>query len=321
MSDRSADIAAVLQGSPWEDWRPRAITGDASARRYLRLMSGEESVIMMDAPPDICTDTARFVEIAQLLAQGGFAAPNVLKSDLARGVLILSDLGATDFAAHLRTHPDEETAIYTAATDLLIAVRDIAPPSHLVRLTPDIGAEMIDVLSPAYVDADISALQFVLKDALDRYAPTPDTLALRDFHAENLIWRPDRTGHARVGLLDFQDAFVAPAGYDLASLLRDARRDVSPATSEKMISRYAVDTDLGKLRLQIATLGVQRNLRILGIFARLAQAGKPRYLHFMDRVWSHIRTDLAAPELADLRAAVKATLPAPTPTYLVGLHP
>ncbi len=323
MSDRAADIAAVLQDTPWQDWRAHAITGDASARRYLRLTSDGASVIVMDAPADICTDTGRFVDIAQLLTQVGLAAPDVLKTDLSRGVLILSDLGPTDFAAHLRDHPEDEAVLYTAATDLLVAIRGIAPPSHLARLTPKVGAEMIGVLAPAYVDADITELQSALHGALDRYAPIPDTLALRDFHAENLIWRPDRTGHARVGLLDFQDAFVAPAGYDLASLLRDARRDVSAQTSEAMIHRFVSAFDAGEagLRLQIATLGVQRNLRILGIFAALAQAGKPRYLRFMDRVWTHIQTDLATPALADLRAAVTVTLPPPTPDHLQRLRP
>jgi aminoglycoside/choline kinase family phosphotransferase len=151
--------------------------------------------------------------------------------------------------------------------------------------------------------------------ALSACAPVADRLALRDFHAENLIWRPALAGAARVGLLDFQDAFIAPAGYDLVSLLRDARRDVDPKLVQDMIARFTAGTDVGPdFPAQFACLGAQRNLRILGVFARLAkQAGKTRYLTLIPRVWRNLMLDLAHPALADLRAVVHDLLPPPQP--------
>ena len=206
--------------------------------------------------------------------------------------------------------------------EILVKLEQAAPPAGLTRLTPTVGAEMIGILSHHYRTADLSRLQNCLQAALADILPEPETFALRDFHAENLIWRASETGIDRVGLLDFQDAFVAPAGYDLASLLRDARREVSPETVAATIGYYADQTGraLTRVQTEISTLAVQRNLRILGVFAKLACVdGKARYLQFMPRVWQHIMTDLARDALAPLRAAVLETLPAPTPEYLEGL--
>ena len=322
MSDRDRVINAVLGNTPWADWQRQPVAGDASARRYFRLKSGDQSVIVMDAPPETCSDTAQFIDVAETLCDAGLSAPQVLHSDLQRGVLVLSDLGTADFASHLRRHPKAEFTLYAAATDLLADVSKIRIDSNLTHLTPDYGAEMVGVLTPFYTDQEVSQLQQEIRRALDTFAPTPDTLALRDFHAENLIWRPDRHGRDQVGLLDFQDAIIAPTGYDLASLITDARRDVSPEVATAMITRHAkaLGHDEDQLRLQIQVLGVQRNLRILGIFAKLARNGKPRYLQFMQRVWHHIQCAFAAPELAALRDTVSATLPAPTPEHLRGLQ-
>ncbi len=324
MSDRATIVSAVLQGTAWADWDRVAIAGDASARRYFRLSNGMDRVILMDAPPAACPDTARFVQIATLLNNAGLAAPRVLHADIGAGILVLSDLGPTDFATHLRTSPQDEGTVYKAAADVLQDVARITPPPDMHRLTPQIGAEMLAPLGTDYVGGDITNLQTTLEDALSRHTGPADTLALRDFHAENLIWRSERSGTDRVGLLDFQDAFLAPAGYDLASLLRDARRDVSASTAAAVIDRFvsAAPTDSARLRCQIALLGAQRNLRILGIFAQLSRVqGKRRYLQFMDRVWHHILADLENPALADLRAAVLAAVPPPTPAHLERLAP
>lgn len=323
MSDRDLVVSAALHETEWAGWSHEVIAGDASARRYFRLTSGSESVVVMDAPPDLCPDTPRFIEIAAWLRAGGLAAPKVLKADLPRGILVLSDLGLTDFATHLKTHPKDEATLYQAAVDVLLKLERTTPPKGLIKLTPEIGAEMIGILSPHYITADLTELQDCLRAAMTENLSEPDILSLRDFHAENLIWRAKLERTDRVGLLDFQDAFVAPAGYDLASLLRDARRDVSDETVAATIKHYAKMSgrDLERVQTAISTLAVQRNLRILGVFAKLACVdGKLRYLNFMARVWRHILADLAHDALAPLRVAVLETLPAPTPEYLEGLQ-
>ena len=318
---RDDTIDAVLAPTVWADWQRSPVTGDASARRYLRLHKDGQTAIVMDAPPATCTDTPAFIRIAALLREAGLQAPPVLLSDLAQGVLVLGDLGPKDVAAQLRDTPQAEQDIYSAIADLLRKVAKITPPEDLIRLTPEVGAQMIGVLGDSYCSTDIGPLQSAVATALQTHAGPPDTLSLRDFHAENLIWREGFAGSDRLGLLDFQDAFVAPAGYDLASLLRDARRDVSAQGYQAAMSRFLGGaTDKEAMRRQIAVLGVQRNLRIMGIFANLAtRAAKPRYLAFMPRLWRHITDDLAILGDPDLSRAVQDTLPEPTPSILQGL--
>jgi aminoglycoside/choline kinase family phosphotransferase len=169
--------------------------------------------------------------------------------------------------------------------------------------------------------ADLAAeFDALVAESTVAVAPCRDVLVLRDYHAENLIWLPERIGAARVGLLDYQDALAGHAAYDLVSLLEDARRDTSPDLREAMIRRY-LDRHPGlhgaAFRAAYAALGAQRNLKIVGIFARLAiRDGKPRYLSLIPRVWGHLQSDLAHPALAPLRDWVARHVPPPDPAAL-----
>lgn len=323
MPDRDVLITEFLAQTKWRDWDRSSIAGDASARSYHRLKQADDAVILMDAPPDNGEDTTPFAGMATFLTRHGLAPPQILAHDHANGFMVLTDLGQSDFAKWLTTHPADQPALYTAALDVLVHLQGVTAPPDLKRMTPQVGADMVCIVCKHYAQVPADALQREMQRALETHAPIADTLALRDFHAENLIWRPHHHGHDRVGLLDFQDAFIAPAGYDLASLLRDARRDVAPALADELIRYFMGQTGAADgFRSQLACLGVQRNLRILGVFARLSkQMGKPRYLSFMPRVWDHILRDLADPALADLKQCVLDTLPPPTPELLEGLQP
>lgn len=321
MSDRAALIRDFLTDTVWQDWTRMPLAGDASARRYHRLSSNGQSVILMDAPPANGEDTVPFVQIATLLRAAGFAAPDILLHDAKNGLLLLSDLGAVDYVQQLRHTPADEKALYQSATAVLLKLEELTPPPHLKHLTPAVGAQMVEIVGTHYTHTPVTDLCSEVKKSLEAFAPEPTVLALRDYHAENLIWRAEKTGIDQVGLLDFQDAFVAPPGYDLVSLLRDARRDVSPAIVEDMITYFGARTKAkGPLRISLACIGVQRNLRILGVFARLVSTlNKPRYTAFMPRVWAHIMADLQDPALATLRQAVMDHVPEPTATRLAGL--
>jgi aminoglycoside/choline kinase family phosphotransferase len=142
-------------------------------------------------------------------------------------------------------------------------------------------------------------------------------LCLRDYHAGNLIWLPERPGPARVGLLDFQDGLLGSPAYDLVSLLQDARRDVSPALEQAMLGRYIAAAkqrpgfDADRFRLAYAILGAQRNAKIVGIFTRLSRRdGKPVYLRHLPRVWRHLSADLDHPALKPLRTWFERQIPA-----------
>jgi aminoglycoside/choline kinase family phosphotransferase len=142
---------------------------------------------------------------------------------------------------------------------------------------------------------------------------------LRDYHSPNLLWLPDREGIARVGVLDFQDALLGPAPYDLVSLLQDARVDVPDQMEITLLGRYvkarlAADEDFQTnpfVQLYV-TLGVQRATKILGIFARLDRRdGKPQYLRHLPRIWRYLRRSLIHPALDDLKAWYDTHVPPP----------
>ena len=298
------------------------LAGDASGRRYARLTRNGDSVILMDAPPANGEDTRPFAAIATWLRSVGLCAPDILAHDPDLGIMVLSDLGTDDFAGWLRRQPDDAAKLYAAAVDVLVHLRGQTAEMPLTRMTPQVAADMVAITGEFYAGADVANLMAEVADHFDAHAPTPDTLALRDYHAENLIWRPHETGLARVGLLDFQDAFLAPAGYDLASLLRDVRRDVDRGLAAQMVDYYIEKSGVGAaFRTQLACLGAQRNLRILGVFARLARTrGKPQYIDMIPNVWDNLMRDLDHPALARLRAATLDCLPAPDADLLQRLR-
>ena len=160
-------------------------------------------------------------------------------------------------------------------------------------------------------------LTAALATVLARHADGPRVLILRDYHAENLLWLPARQGIARAGLLDFQLGQMGQPGYDLVSLLQDARRDVAPATVAAMTARFAAATGAQGFDASLAVLGAQRALRILGVFARLALvAGKPAYLPLMPRVWGQVQANLCHPALRDVATLCARLLPPPTAPVL-----
>lgn len=303
------DIATQwLAQSGYGNWAREPIAGDASARRYERLRSPKGAqAIFMDAPPDVCGSQKKFIKVARHLRSIGLSAPDVFAFDEVLGMMILEDLGEQDFATHLRAEPQDDGMLYEAAVDVLLILGSAQAPSYLPIMTPDVGANMVDLAFEWAAHDRSSDLQREITDMLTtlliQVSAIPTTLSLRDFHAENLIWRPDLSGIARAGLLDFQDAFVTHPTYDLASLLRDARRDVNPELTPILLDR------MGGGEETIAAfhiMAVQRNLRILGIFNRLAQhAGKSKYLEFVPRVCAYLRMDLAAPQMQGIAPLIE----------------
>jgi hypothetical protein len=152
---------------------------------------------------------------------------------------------------------------------------------------------------------------------LEQASVADNTLILRDYHSPNLMWVPERQGLQQVGILDFQDALLGPAAYDLVSLLQDARLDVPEPLEAKLFARYcaarsASDPQFSSDQFGVlyATLGAQRNSKILGIFARLAKRdGKRGYLAHIPRVARYLERNLAHPTLAALRAWYARELP------------
>lgn len=328
MTLRSEEIAAFLGRTEWCGATRAPLAGDASNRRYERLthpLTGQ-SAVLMDAPPDRGEDVRPFCHIGQHLLSNGLSAPEIYAQDPDAGLLILEDLGDALLARVVAQDDSQEFELYAAATDVLVALHDCPPPGqvesyHPQRMAALAGLAFLEYASAIDPDLTEGSERFLraFEDILEQETSTDPVLILRDYHAENLIWLPERSGPAKIGLLDYQDAMLGHPAYDLMSLLQDARRDVSPAVEIAMIDHYLQTTgvDEHRFRTAYAVLGAQRHLRVLGTFARLCtRYGKPHYLDWLPRVWDLLVTDLEHPVLAPVSGLLLERLPAPTDDVL-----
>ena len=291
------------------------LKGDASFRRYIRVKKGDESFMLMDAPPEK-EDVRPFINISRWLVESGFSAPRILAADPAQGFLLLEDLGDDTYSRLLQGDPSHEEEYYKAAVDVLAEwhTGDRTTESlGLVHYDHALLLREVLLLSnwflPQILDGDALASAQVEYAAIWSELLTDIPLDVnqfvhRDYHADNLMWLPDRHGVARVGQLDFQDAVLGDAAYDMVSLLEDARRDVPPALVEKMLAHYISRSGCNtrQFTMAYALLAAQRNSKIVGIFTRLAaRDGKLHYLDYLPRVWAHLTNDLMHGELAPLK--------------------
>lgn len=332
MTHRAVLAEALIAQTSWSNARRTPLAGDASNRRYERLTDPDngKTAVLMDAPPEKGEDVESFVRVAKFLQSVGLSAPEILAEDAENGFLLLEDFGDDLFARLIDNQPHLERSLYEAATDLLVHLH-AGPLPSLDSYDPSLMAEFSGLAFTKYAqgilgtyDTDAHArFEHRFVDILLQETSGTRVVVLRDYHAENLIWLPDREGVKRVGLLDFQSAMLCHPAYDLVSLLQDVRRSVPAAIEMSMINRYieATGVDDHDFRTAYSVLGAQRNLRILGGFARLAvDYGKPHYLDLIPAAWSHMMRDLEHPALATIADLVRQALPSPTPENLARLR-
>ncbi|MEM7596488.1 MAG: phosphotransferase [Pseudomonadota bacterium] len=323
MTDRPSLRSAFLTASGWGAARMTDLAGDASNRKYFRLTDEGQRAVLMDAPPDKGEDICPFMAVTDVLRAQSLSAPEVLAADQEAGFLLLEDLGDDLFARVLAAEPHKERDLYEAATDVLIHLHQAECPTDLAEydapLMADLAALAFDWYAQGATGQDFTdqrtAFARAFEDRLAELDDLTDVLVQRDYHAENLLWLPARTGVARVGLLDFQDAIKGHRAYDLVSLLQDARRDVSLDVEKAMIDHYVTVTGLGRIAFEraYALLGLQRNLRIIGVFARLClRDRKPHYIDMIPRVWAHMVRDRNMANLPKLETDILNTLPPPS---------
>ena len=306
---------AFLNAHGWGGAAVRPLAGDASFRRYFRVHLGPSTAVLMDAPPDK-EDSRPFLAIGKHLHDLGFSAPQPLASDLEQGLVLLEDFGDARVNPVLSADASAEHDIYAAAVDILAALHQHPPadvPSYNeaeylreARLFPDWYLPAVGLAeAPGYSEAWAP-----LWPALFTHPPV---LVLRDYHADNLMLL-DRPGLKQLGLLDYQDALAGHPAYDLASLLQDIRRTVSPALETAMIARYIAvrpGLDEAAFRIAYAVLAAQRNIKILGVFTRLyVRDGKPAYPRFHPRLWQLVNVNLEHPALVSVKAWFDANVSA-----------
>jgi len=339
---RSLAMRDFLVGAGWGAAQRRYFTGDASARSYETVMLGDaEPRVLMNSPrlvlgPPVrdgkpyaaiahtAQSVAAFVAIDRALARAGVSVPRIFAEDLDSGFLLLDHLGSDSFL-DAEGRPVAER--YAAAAELLadmhgktwsatlVAAGDIVhevPPFDRDAMTIEIEL-LLDWYVP-YATGRPSGgtlregFRSVWNAALDRIESAEKSLMLRDFHSPNIIWRPGRQGHDRLGIVDFQDALIGPSAYDVASLAMDARVTVPADIERATVDAYVAARKTGgpfdeaAFAEAYAVMAAQRNSKILGIFVRLNERdGKPAYLKHLPRIRAYLEKALSHPALSDLR--------------------
>jgi aminoglycoside/choline kinase family phosphotransferase len=254
-----------------------------------------------------------FAAVAQHLRQAGLSAPMIPALDAPTGLAVLEDFGDELFARVIEKGQDEAT-LYLAAVEALVRLQETPAPEVLhgpagdwplqvydrtaLKGGADLFIEWLPRFKPElrFSEAALAEWDDAWAGLVQHAEREATVLAHRDFHAENLIWLPDREGPARVGMIDFQDAVRAHPSWDLHSLLQDARRDVSPALEALALDHYFAlrpGVDREAFMRDYAALATLNEARILGIFARLiVRDGKDRYAAFMPRMWNHLTANL-----------------------------
>jgi N-acetylmuramate 1-kinase len=363
------DYREFLKSAGWEGAEIIPLPGDASTRRYARLIRGGQRVLLMDQPQNAeaavaaadageaerralgynavarlaGADVRRFAAVAAFLRGQGLAAPEIYAADFTHGLLILEDLGDGLFTEAI-AHGIAESNLYKGAVEVLARLHQEPAPPFLPA--PSVAGSKVDDESPlplfayddialvaetdlmpewflplalgrAASDNEVREHRALWRTALAAIQDSEPVFIHRDYHAQNLLWLPERSGLAQTGIIDFQDAVAGSKAYDLISLTEDARRQVSPDLAEAAAAHYldamraqGAPQDEARFRAEMAVMAAQRNTKIVGIFARLyARDGKRRYLSYLPRVWTYLERDLGHPLLADLRGWYDRVIP------------
>lgn len=298
----------LQQQYPGQDFTLAPASADASFRRYFRACFQDDSTrIVMDAPPSH-EDCRPWLHVQQLFAATGAHVPQVLAQDLERGFLLLSDLGSTTYLAALQTDPSRMRALYDDATHALVSIQTASRPNTLpaydhallhreLMLFPD--WYITQHLGVALSDAQRQVIEHTFERILAANLAEPQVYVHRDYHSRNLMLLDDTDTHNNPGIIDFQDAVYGPISYDLVSLLKDAYIEWNEEQLIDILVRYwekarkaglPVRADFGEFHRDYEWMGVQRHIKVLGIFARLYHRdGKDGYLKDMPLVMKYLR--------------------------------
>ena len=279
----------------------RPASADASFRRYFRLDADGRSLVAMDAPPDR-EDSRPFVHVAGLLRDAGLHAPEVLEADLSQGFLLLTDLGTTTYLAAL--NDDNATALFDAALDALVRWQAASRPGVLPPYDEALLRRELALFPDWYVarhlrhtltDKQSQTLQRMFDRIVAANLAQPTVYVHRDYMPRNLM-----VSAPNPGILDFQDAVTGPITYDVASLFRDAFVSWDEERVIDWVVRYwqkaaaaglPVPSDFGAFWRDFEWMGLQRHLKVLGIFARINyRDGKPHYLADTPRFVGYVRS-------------------------------
>lgn len=287
---------------PEKPFTLQSASADASFRRYFRVSFKDQTLIAMDAPPQQ-EDCTPFLLAAGILAATGVHVPKIVAQNLNQGFLLLSDLGDTTFLQALNNQVDSADQLYGDAIDALIKLQlsqqveglpgyDEALLLKELNLFPD--WYVAKHLRVAITEKQQAVLQSIFTRIIQNNIAQPRVLVHRDFHSRNLM-----VTSPNPGIIDFQDAVVGPITYDLVSLFKDAYIRWDEERILDWMIRYwekarkaglPVSTDFAEFYRDFEWMGVQRHIKILGVFSRLYyRDGKENYLNDMPLVMEYLR--------------------------------
>ena len=333
MENREKLLQDFLFKSDWDQANRQSIASDASGRTYERLTLNSRNAILMNAPYSAGEDVKPFIAVTHMLKKLNLSAPIIYNKDIKNGFLLLEDLGDSLFSLLCEKSPKIEDEIYNSAINLLLHIHKNPAPENLLKYDINILIKESNLLTDWYLPNAIGnplsetlkkEFQNILSKTFSKIPSNNPVLVMRDYHAENLIWLPKRSGINRVGLLDYQDALAGHPAYDLVSLLEDARRDTSSDLQTNMINKYISNSDLNREEFLMAynLLGAQRNIKIIGIFSRLSlRDKKSNYINLIPRVWNHLMNNLNHEACSDLKQWVNKNVPCPNHIVLQKLVP
>lgn len=305
MIELNTDIArnfissALSLDSISHNFEIKKVAGDASFRSYYRIFIGDKTYILMFAPPSH-EDIRPFIFVDEFLVDNGFSAPKIHAIDHENGFILLEDFGDETYNRALRKNAADELKLYQKACDFLVELHKITPPQDLPLYDFDVLMREVMLFPDWYAlhhghkfsDVEIEKYKTLWTQLFEKLDDKNQVVVLRDYHADNLMNLTDRKSLQQVGLLDFQDALTGSRAYDLVSLLEDARRDVNEQNRQKLFDQFVINSgyDQESFTTDYEILSLQRNVKILGIFCRLAiRDNKKQYLDLLPRVLAFVK--------------------------------
>lgn len=305
------DIEKFIERAALVDFEVHPIPGDASERKYYRLLKADKSLILMDS--SLMKDSMKdFLYVSEYLAQHNYSVPNILDIDLNTGFMLLEDLGQKTIGEYLSEDPYSTPIVYNTVVELLVNLSRLRSPNlpkfdrefFLVELTsflddylPMVSKNINDDERKQFTSSWGKVLEYLeINDPADCFVH-------KDLHSGNLFWIPTREKFQRIGIIDFQNAKNGSNSYDITSLLYDCRFPLDPSLREALLEKYQSTLDIPKDRFRtVCNIFIaQRNIKILGNFAKIyGKGGNKRYLKYLPNVWSNIYSVMHDPVLEDV---------------------
>ena len=303
-------IRSLLIRNKISDYKLEQIRSDASFREYYRVLG--KNLLIMHAPKDKGESLVNFEKINKVLSSINLSVSKIYDADYQNDLLLIEDFGNDIFSTKLN-HSNEKD-LYEKAINLLSIIHNNSDLEvhNLKKYNFEILLNESQLFIEWYLEKHLklnlnnsekNEFQNILERQFNSLTLKQNSLVLRDFHVDNLIYLDDRDGINQLGLIDYQDALVGSSVYDFTSLIEDVRHPIQDDLKNSLVETYSklISVDQNELKRGISFYSIQRNLKIVGIFSRLKyRDGKKNYFSMIEMAWSFVKNHLKNNEYNDL---------------------